>query len=56
MDMRKLILDENGNCVGAVCAAEYDKQAYETDGVAGVYAAATLMNMFAFSPNPIITP
>ena len=51
MDMRKLILDENGNCVGAVCAAEYDKQAYETDGVAGVYAAATL-----FSPNPIITP
>ena len=42
--MRKLILDENGNCVGAVCAAEYDKQAYETDGVAGVYAAATLMN------------
>ena len=44
MDMRKLILDENGNCVGAVCAAEYDKQAYETDGVAGVYAAATLMN------------
>ena len=44
MDMRKLILDENGNCVGAVCAAEYDKQAYESDGVAGVYAAATLMN------------
>ena len=55
MDMRKLILDENGNCVGAVCAAEYDKQAYESDGVAGVYAAATLMN-HAFSPLPIITP
>ena len=36
MDMRKLILDENGNCVGAVCAAEYDKHAYETCGVACV--------------------
>lgn len=44
MDVRKLILDADGNCVGAICSAEYDKQAYSTNGIAGVYAAATLMN------------